>query len=126
NFRVGAPGETEICTFLSRVGTNNQGTATTFLNIGIANTGEVVVIDRPTAGQDATTVQVAPLKLDMTEAHHLLIIAVDEELTLFVDGQQVFAKLEIAARSGSFGISLNSKSSKSRCEGRNIWVYQLD
>jgi hypothetical protein len=53
-------------------------------------------------------------------------VALEDALTVYVDGERVFDQLGIVERAGTFGIALVSTAKESRCEGRNIWVYQLD
>ncbi len=125
-FRVGAPGEFERCNLSFRISANKQGQATTYIDVAIVDGGDVVVLDYSKEGEDATTFEYATLGLDLAEPHHLLIVALDDALTVYVDGQRVFDQLEVVERAGTFGIALVSQDSKSRCEGRNIWVYQLD
>lgn len=125
-FRVGAPGEFERCNLSLRIETNNQGQATTYIDVAIVDGGDVLALDYSKPGEDATTFEYATLGLDLDDPHHLLIVALEDTLTVYVDGERVFDQLEIVERAGTFGIALVSTAQESRCEGRNLWVYQLD
>lgn len=125
-FTPGAPGEFEMCTLSSRIGTNNQGAATTYVDLAVTGDGDIYALDYSKAGSDPTTIEYAPLALDLTEPHHVLYLLIDDEMTVFIDGVLIFDKVKVAKRSGTYGIALLGKGQRSRCEGRNIWVYQFD
>jgi hypothetical protein len=44
---------------------------------------------------------------------------------LFVDGELVIQDFEVVKRAGTYGIALLGKGADAKCEGRNIWAYQI-
>ncbi len=124
-FTTGTTTDTETCSLLSRVKTDASGSTNTYVEVGIDNSGNVYYVD--TADGQTSASDVLPLGLDLTQPHHLLFIVSDNTLTAFVDGVNVADHVEIdAARAGTFGISLYGQDSNARCDGRNIWVYEMD
>jgi hypothetical protein len=114
-------GDFESCSLLARIVTDpNSGTITTFLEVGIDNEGDVYWVDRENSDVYSGLI---PLGLDLNDPHHFLFLALDDTLTIYVDGELIFDKVAIQSRSGSFGIALVGKGADSRCEGDNIWAY---
>lgn len=125
-FTIGTTTEMETCALMARVvlPADNSGT-TTYTEVGLANTGEVYVMD--VVGGENVQSASFPLDLDLKQPHHLLFIVNDNTVTLFVDGEMVADQFEInAAHKGTYGISLLGKGDNARCDGKNIWVYELD
>lgn len=113
--------EFETCGLMARILSEpNQTSVTTFLEVGIENNGSVYWFD--SAGNDIDS-GLAHLNLDLDETHHLLFLALNDSLTIYVNGELTFDNIRIQARSGSFGISLIGRDANSRCIGRNIWAY---
>lgn len=112
--------EFESCSLLARIDSGNGGTVSTFLEVGIDNDGDVFWIDRE---DDDIESGLAPLGLDLDDTHHLLFLALDDALTVYVNGEIVFDNIRIQSRSGSFGIALVGRGPDSLCEGSNIWAY---
>jgi hypothetical protein len=125
-FEIGDPDELEFCRLLMRVDTDNQGTAVTSINVGFANSGEAIVIDFSREGQDATLLEISQDQFDLRDPHHVLIILMGEEISVYVDGLLVFDRLPVDEREGTYGIALAGAGRSARCEGRNIWVVDLD
>jgi hypothetical protein len=109
----------------TRINTNSAGTAITYVDVGITNTGDLLIADVSDEDENATTLELVPLVLNLGQAHHLLILVIDETLTVFVDGEQAVANVPVVERSGTYGISLLGAGPDASCEGRNIWVYQV-
>jgi hypothetical protein len=119
SFRVGNPDVIETCSLMSRVGAGGGS-----LTVQLVNEGSVLAVDRGTSG--SPVVEVNELELDLSQPHHLLVVAVDDKVNVFVDGQLVIEDLTVEIRSGSFGLGLNGRGANALCEGRNVWVYQFD
>jgi hypothetical protein len=115
----------ETCGLFARVTSNLSGDALEFVQIGLSNNEEVFYADRP-EDADAGFLSIEPVNVDLSTAHHLLAILVDDELTLFLDGELLFNSEPINERDGTYGIGLTGGVDGSRCEGRNLWVYALD
>jgi hypothetical protein len=128
DFTVGKAGaqDFQFCGLISRINTDNRGTAVTYVEVSIANTGDLLIRDVSKEKADATTLDVKPLGLDLSQPHHLLIHEIGTQLDVFVDGVLAAENEPVVDREGTFGIALISKSKDSKCEGRNIWVYDFD
>ena len=50
---------------------------------------------------------------------------VDDKANLFVDGKLLIQDFEVVKRPGTYGIALLGEGAKAKCEGRNIWAYQI-
>lgn len=74
---------------------------------------------------EAENSAVSETKYDITEPHVFTIVAIDDALTVFVDGEMVFDQLEITKATGTWGIGLTGQGTSAKCEGRDIWVYTL-
>lgn len=114
----------EFCTFTSRIDTDSQGTATTFIDVGITSTGSVGLIDRFDENEDAN-IAVSEFTVELNVAHHLLIIMVDDVANVYVDGQLAIANFAVVDRSGTFGLALVGSDKNTSCDGRNIWAYEV-
>jgi hypothetical protein len=123
SFTQGDPAQIESCTLLARIGDNAAGDAETYVDVGFVTGGNVVVQDRFSATAEAAS-EVAELRLNLEQSHHLLLVLQNDVLDIYVDGELVFDDFLVADRSGSYGIALRSAARGARCEGENLWVYQ--
>lgn len=112
----------ETCTLGMRVvWTGNSATA--FLDVGYTNFGTIFWWDIAEDEDDTDSAQVEGP--DVEDPHYFTIIAIDDTLTVFVDGELMFYEAEIEDRSGSWGVGLTGRSPQAKCEARDIWVYEL-
>lgn len=116
-------GEIEICSLIGRVERDSGRSALTFVDAGLTNTGSAVLMDYTDPTTEASTLRVRNLNLDLSEPHHVLIVARNTEMHVFVDGQEVFHDIEVTPRSGGYGLTMVSRASGGRCEVRNVWAY---
>lgn len=123
-FTVGNTDAFELCTLTARIKTNDQGTATTYVDVGIGNDGYAYVFDRFSESQD-TALEVGSSLLNLDQAHHLLFLLIDNKATVYVDGKLEISDFTIVERSGSYGIALLGEGPRAKCEGRNIWAYAV-
>jgi hypothetical protein len=114
----------ESCSLSSRIRVDNRGKGVQALDVNIFNDGTLVVLDF--VSEELANQYVLPLGLDLDETNHLLIIAIGETLTLYVNGERVLDEAEVTEQSGFYGIGLRAESGRSRCEGHDIWVYVFD
>jgi hypothetical protein len=121
-FTVGSSSELESCTLLARIEDSGADTINTFLQVGFDNEGAVFYFDA--RQDDEGDFNFADLGLDFDEPHHLLFIAADDRLTIYVDGELALADQPIEERNGTYGIALRGRGPNARCEGTNIWVYE--
>lgn len=50
---------------------------------------------------------------------------IDDKANIYVDGELEISEVDIAERSGSYGVALYGAGANARCEGRNIWAYSI-
>ncbi|MEO8610183.1 MAG: hypothetical protein ABI690_19975 [Chloroflexota bacterium] len=123
-FRIGNADELETCTLTSRIDTNSKGTAVTYLDVGLVNDGRVFILDKFSESADPNTA-VGTETVDMSEEHNFVLLVVDDKANLFVDGKLQIQDFEVVKRPGTYGIALLGKGKNAKCEGRNIWAYQI-
>lgn len=123
-FETSGSAEFEQCNFTARIGTNNRGDATTYLDVGLVSDGLVLILDRHTQGEDVN-LDVSALPVDLEDPNHLLFILQDDRATVYLNGMLAIDGFEVVDRSGTYGISLIGRAAGARCDGRNIWVYQV-
>jgi hypothetical protein len=114
----------ETCGLFARVIADANGNADAFVQIGLSNAGEVFYIDRP-LDETQTILRVQPLAINLNQAHYLLAILIEDKITVYVDGERIFEQLPLLPRKGSYGIALTGGVSGSRCEGRDIWAFEV-
>ena len=120
-FQPGSTSELETCTLLSRIATDNEGNATRFLDIGIDNEGGAFYLDRDEeTSSDFTSLS----NFGDADSHRFLIIALDDQLSVFIDGQSVFEAASISKRAGTYGVALRGRGPEALCEATNIWAYE--
>jgi hypothetical protein len=123
---TGDPKQLEMCSLAARVGkADAKGRINTYMSAGFSNRGELTVIDRPVLNDDPTTLLSTPLNLDLSQPHHLLLVLLDNKLTIYVDGKRVTQDVAVIERLGSYGLLLAGAGAKARCEARNLWAYQI-
>lgn len=123
-YTVGNVNEFEICSLTSRISINSQGSATTYVDVGLLNDGTIAIVDRFSENQRANYT-VSTFTVDLAEPHHLMVIMIEDIAHVYVDGLLAIANFQVAARSGSYGIALTGRGPRARCEGRDIWAYQV-
>lgn len=114
----------ESCTLLSRIGQNSVGDAIQFIQVGIDNF-ETVFYRFVDDNDEFHYNEFASVDLENNTTYHILYIAQEESLTVFLDGKQVAKDLPVGFAVGTFGIGLDSSGPTAECIGENIWVYRL-
>lgn len=123
-FNVGTTDEVERCFLAARINTDPGGTATTYIDAGFLNDGSLRLTDRYENSSSTQTIEIFDTDFDLSVPHHLLILILDNRMTVYVDGQLVVTNFEVVDRAGTYGIALIGRGPGVRCEGRNVWVYQ--
>ena len=123
SFNVGNLDELEQCVLTSRIETDNRGNATKFLDVGFLNDGTLFVIDVFSRSEDPVFT-FSQESLDLDIPHHILYLAQDDTVTVYLNGELIIENFEIENRSGTYGISLLGRGPSAQCVGNNIWVYQ--
>lgn len=123
-FTVGDESEFEACILTSRIDTDSNGSATTYVDVGFTNSGGIFINDVFSTSQDSNFTS-GDRNYDLDDSHHVLLIMVEDKASVYIDGELAIAEFEVDVRSGSYGISLIGKGANAKCEGRNIWVYEV-
>jgi len=123
SFTAGSTTELEQCVLTSRIVMNNRNQATQFLDVGLTNNGNLAIIDFGEG--DDPNFDFRRVSADLDEGIHILYIAIEDRVTVYVNGELFIEDTEVYERSGTYGIALNGSGAGARCEGRNIWVYQV-
>src|SRR5262249_53286826 len=100
------------------------GTAVTYLDVGLINDGTAFIFDKFSESEDANY-SVGSETYDLSEPHNFVLVLIDDKANLFVDGKLVIQDFNVVKRPGTYGIALLGKGAKAKCEGRNIWAYQI-
>jgi hypothetical protein len=74
---------------------------------------------------DSENDAVAETDYDITAPHVFTIVAINDTLTVFVDGELAFDHVAITKATGTWGVGLTGKGAGAKCEARDIWVYTL-
>lgn len=123
-FTVGSTAETETCTLMARVISGASG-SDTYIEVGLDNSGRLYGIDL--VGGEMVMGEYFAEDISTSAPHHVMFIINGDQLDVFLDGALVASEIQLdTPRSGTFGIALVGTESDAKCEGRNIWVYQLD
>lgn len=122
-FEAGSETALERCVLSSRI-TIEGTTATEFLDVGVTNNGNISVFDI-FDDEAPPNLDFRQLEADLDEPIHILYLAIDDRVTVYINGELFIEETEVEERSGVFGISLIGEGPGARCEGRNIWVYQV-
>lgn len=122
-FQASDSSELERCVLSSRITIRNRS-AEEFLDVGVTNSGNVTVFDVYDDDEPAY-LDFRQLEADLDEPIHILYLAIDDRATVYINGELFIEETQIEERSGVFGISLIGQGPGARCEGRNIWVYQV-
>lgn len=122
-FESGSTTELERCLLSSRITIKNSS-ATQFLDVGLTNNGNLSVFDLHDVDEDPN-LAFRQLEVDLDEPIHILYLAIDDHVTVYINGELFIEDTEVTKRSGSYGISLFGRGAGARCEGRNIWVYEV-
>jgi hypothetical protein len=115
--------EQEFCALQIRLQVNTAGVAATNIIVGLINDGRLFwdeFLDGNYIGGQRSSVTV-----DVHQAHYLMIVAIDDNLLVYLDGQPIIQNADITEQSGSFGISILGQDSSSRCDASNIWAYEV-
>lgn len=124
-YRVGTKNDYENCVLMSRIVPQSGSDRIHSLEIGLDNEQAIIFFDRFGPGDIHVNYDYINAGVNLDMPHHFLILALDNRLTVYLDGQMVINDFEIDERSGFYGIGLSGRGADARCEGRNIWVYEI-
>jgi len=123
NLRAGNSRAVETCGLLARI-VQSSGRTTTFLEVALDNTGRLIVND--TVDGETSTLQVATGEVELGVPHHLLFIVLRDKVTVYLDGRRVLQDVPVQERAGTYGIALRSQDAGARCEGSDLWGWEVD
>jgi len=123
-FTVGSTSEFESCSLISRIKMNDQGTATTYVQVGIGNDSYAYILDRYSEAQDSN-LEVGSTSYNLKQPHHVLFTLINDAANVYIDGNLEITNFTIGERSGTYGISLSGRGPKARCDGRNLWAFAV-
>ncbi len=123
-FTVGSTSSYETCSMTGRIQTNDRGTATTYVDVGIGNDSVAYIFDVFSEAQDGKF-ESGITRLNLRIPHHILFMLIDDVANLYVDGELEISNFKVAERSGTYGIALYGVGPKARCDGRNLWAYAM-
>lgn len=113
--------EVEFCSLSSRINAEN-GSSSIYLDVGVDSSGVIYYYDL--FDGDSTGDEARIPDFDLSVPHHFLLLALDDRLTVFVDGEMIFENAPIVERDGFYGVSLLGDGPGSFCEATNIWAYE--
>lgn len=123
NFRPSDSGESEVCSLLAR--TVNTGTqATSYTQVGISNEGVLLLID--IADQEMITGQIGAANLAFDEPQHIIVLLMRDTATVYLNGERVLHNVPISERAGTYGVALQAQGAGARCEGADIWAWEVE
>ena len=123
SFQAGDTTDVERCLLSSRIRTEGN-TAVEFLDVGVTSNGNLTVVD-VFDDDEAPNLAFRQLEVDLDDPIHILFMAIGESVTVYVNGELFIEDAEVEERSGTYGIGLIARGVGARCEGRNIWVYEV-
>ncbi len=123
SFTVGSMDEAESCSLLARIATEGN-MATTFVNVGLSNTGSVLAYEKYDGRMGNFHLGTERETLD--QPHHVLFMLFGDKLTVYLDGEPVVVNMIVRESSGTYGIALIGYGDNARCEGHNIWAWEVD
>jgi hypothetical protein len=124
NLRAGNTSALETCGLLVRIVQGSTSTVGTFLEVALDNTGRLFVADR-VEGENSTLNQATGV-VELGVPHHLLFTVLRDKVTVYLDGRRVLEDVPAQERAGTYGIALMSKDANARCEGTDIWAWEVD
>lgn len=111
-YRASANPVAESCGMLARVSADESA-----LEVGVASSGDLYA-------RDSGGVYLLEADLNPDEAQHVVFLALDERLLVYLNGRLV-ADRAIAAGSGHFAIRVEGSGPGATCEVTNMWAYRV-
>lgn len=94
-----------------------------FLGVGFDNVENIILLDNVYESDDDVVAGVEARGEDYDEEMHLIIIALDEEITVYANGDLVFEEDDLNVRSGFFSLF---RSEDSDCEAEDLWIWEME
>lgn len=118
----------ELCSMYARLTVNEEERRVdTYLRVSFSSDGQLVVVDRFGDGEDEFNAETFTLDLDLEDAHHLMIVAAEENIRIYVDGELIVDDFQVEdVNEGFFGFGMFTERSRSECEVEEFWGYSFD
>jgi hypothetical protein len=116
----------ESCSLMARMVTDGAGTVTNYLEVGLDNTGTLFYFDAYGNTPGTAYEGILAQAIDLTKPVQVLVIVVDERVSVYVNGRNVADNAPVGEREGTYGVTFRSAAITTRCELRNVWVYRVD
>jgi len=95
-----------------------------YLDVGVNSADQIYYLD--STGDPATSrAEALPRRVMDGAPHHLLFLALEQTLTVYLDGERVFASVPVEARAGISGLGVISPAAGARCQAEDIWLYEV-
>lgn len=120
-FEHGDGDEAEGCALFGRMPNAEGGMIEEFLAIGLSDNA-IYYVDTNT---NPSQFEDFPISISLRRPHHLLYIVLEDSLTIFLDGEVIASGIYVDKERGVWGFGVDNGSNGTRCEGRNIWVYEI-
>lgn len=121
---TGAAGDGgEACTLGLRIVPDEQNVVTSYLEVGVTGDGALYYLDY--TGDPQTSQTRTSLRPVGRGAHNIVLVAVRDKLTVYLDEELVFDRVPVTTRRGTYGVGLVSGQNRARCEGYDIYAYEI-
>lgn len=116
----------ELCSLGLRI-TYEGSTATKYVDVGLVDSGNVFYdqFNRDGGASDRFIYGYGEDFFDLSVPHDFVIIAIQDEMTVFVDGKLAFDRIKVNEVEGSYAVGLEGLGPGALCEATNIWAYQI-
>lgn len=117
--------ELEFCALLVRVQENSEGVAVTNVTVALTNDGRLFVEEYLGSITTPVSQKVESVSINIDENNHLIVLAVDNLLLVYLNGEPIIQNYVIDEHDGTTGLSIAGQNSSSRCEAENLWAYEV-
>lgn len=93
-----------------------------FLGVGIDTIESVLLIDNVYDSDDSVLVDSDEHGEDYDDEIHIIIIGLEDEVTVYANGELYFADDDLSVRSASFGLL---RSDGADCEAEDLWIWEI-
>lgn len=94
-----------------------------FLAAGIDTFESVILIDNVYDNDDDVLIDAEEHGEDYDDDIHLIVIGLDDEVTVYANGELLFEDDDLSVRSAAFGLL---RSAEADCEAEDIWIWELE
>ncbi len=94
-----------------------------FLGAGIDDLETVVLFDRVFDSDEDAYIDSDEHGEDVDEEIHIIIIALDDEVTIYADGELVIEEDDLSVREGVVGLF---RTEETDCDADDVWVWEIE